>query len=229
MFEQIVVGVDGHAGGLDAIALAKHLLDADGELTLAHVLAHDGHAHRGPGESYEASGCARAAKLLERMQAETGVHAHLRWRVAGYVGRGLHELCEVIGADLLVVSSSRRGLVGRVLLGDDTRPALDGAPCAIAIAPTNYARDPVMMRELGVGYDGTPESEHALELARKLAQELGVQLSGFQAIPVPSTALSTGPLPFGGMVSALVAEARERIAALGDIEPHAAYGEAVRG
>ena len=82
------------------------------------------------------------------------------------------------------------------------------------------------MREIGVGYDGSPESEQALELARQLAPEVGAKLSAFQAIAVPSTALSTEPLPFDEMVSALVAEARDRIAALGDIEPHAAYGEA---
>ena len=82
------------------------------------------------------------------------------------------------------------------------------------------------MREIGVGYDGSPESEHALELARLLALELGATLSAFEAIALPATALSTGPLPFDEMVSKLVAEARDRIAALGDVEPHAAYGEA---
>jgi len=67
------------------------------------------------------------------------------------VRRGLHELCEVTGADLLAVGSSRRGLLGRVLLGDDMQAALDGAPCAIAIATTNYSHEPVAMREIGVG------------------------------------------------------------------------------
>ena len=36
MFKRIVVGVDEHEGGRDAIALAKNLLASDGELTLAH-------------------------------------------------------------------------------------------------------------------------------------------------------------------------------------------------
>ena len=80
------------------------------------------------------------------------------------------------------------------------------------------------MREIGVGYDGSPESEHALGLARNLALELGAELSAFEAITLPSTALSTGPLPFDEMVTTLVTEARDRIAAFGDVEPHAAYG-----
>jgi nucleotide-binding universal stress UspA family protein len=53
---------------------------------------------------------------------------------------------------------------------------------------------------------------------------LGAKLSAFEAITIPSTALSTGPLPFDEMVSSLVAEARDRIAAFGEVEPHAAYG-----
>jgi nucleotide-binding universal stress UspA family protein len=65
------------------------------------------------------------------------------------------------------VGSSRRGLLGRVLMGDDMRGALNGAPCAIAIAPTDYSHEPVAMREIGVGYDGSPESRHALDLARR--------------------------------------------------------------
>jgi hypothetical protein len=37
MFRNVVVGVNDHDGGRDAIALAKLLLGGDGELTLAHV------------------------------------------------------------------------------------------------------------------------------------------------------------------------------------------------
>ena len=39
MFKNVLVGVDGRAGGRDAIALASRLRDPDGELTLAHVYA----------------------------------------------------------------------------------------------------------------------------------------------------------------------------------------------
>jgi nucleotide-binding universal stress UspA family protein len=120
MFKQIVVGVDGRAGGRDAVALAKLLLAADGELTLAHVVPVDAHAYRGASSPDEAPEAERADTVLETVREETGVEAHLRWRGSSSVGRGLHELCELIGADLLVVGSSRRGLLGRVLIGDDT-------------------------------------------------------------------------------------------------------------
>ncbi len=100
MFKQIVVGVDEREGGRDAVPLAKNLLALDGELTLAHVVAGDPHFYRGASEASERE---RASQLLERTCEETGVHAILRWRGSPSVGRGLHELCEVIGADFLVL------------------------------------------------------------------------------------------------------------------------------
>jgi nucleotide-binding universal stress UspA family protein len=224
MFKQIVVGVDEHEGGRDAIALARNVLARDGELTLAYVFAGDPHVYRSASAAYEAFERERASELLERTRAETGVQAHLRWRGSPSAGRGLHELCEVIGADLLVVGSSRRGLLGRVLIGDDTRAALNGAPCAIAIAPAGYSHQPVAMREIGVGYDGSPESEHAVAVARKVAAQCGAKLSAFEAVSLPTYAFLAGPAPIDDAFEDLVDDARKRIEALDGVEPHAAYG-----
>ncbi|MGO9754871.1 MAG: universal stress protein [Solirubrobacteraceae bacterium] len=223
MFKQIVVGVDEHEGGRDAVALAQRLLAPDGELTLAYVYADDSHVYRGASPAYEESEHERARELLEKAREEVGVEAHLRWRRSSSAGRGLHELCEAIGADLLVVGSSRRGLLGRVLIGDDTR----SAPCAIAIAPAGYSQQPAAMREIGVGYDGSPESEHAVAVARALAAQCGAKLSAFEAVSLPTYAFVGGPAPMDGVLEGLVDDARERIAALGGVEPHAAYGVAV--
>jgi nucleotide-binding universal stress UspA family protein len=185
---------------------------------------------RSASATYDASERERALELLERTHEETGVQAHLRWRGSPSVGRGLHELCEVIGADLLVVGSSRRGLLGRVLIGDDARAALNGAPCAIAIAiaPAGYSQQPVAMREIGVGYDGSPESEHAVAVAREVAAQCGAKLSAFEAVSLPTYAFLGGPAPIDGALEDLVDDARKRIAALGGVEPHAAYGTLAR-
>jgi nucleotide-binding universal stress UspA family protein len=228
MFNQIVVGVDEHAGSRDAIALAERLRAVDGELTLVHVMPHDGHAYRGPTAAYELSEWTGAARLLEGVREQTGVRAHLRWRVNRPVGRGMHELCESIEADLLVVGSSRRGLLGRVLIGDDTRAALNGAPCAVAIAPSNYAHEPVAMREIGVGYNETAESEHALELALRLAAATGAKVSAFEAVSLLTRPFDAPPLLSGETVNELVMEARNRIAVLGGVEAHAVYGDAAQ-
>src|SRR5436305_9263862 len=224
MFKQIVVGVDGREGGRDAIALAKLLVAAGGELTLAHIVPGDAHAYGGASAPYEASEAERAAAVLDTVREETGVEAHLRWRGSSSVGRGLHELCELIGADLVAVGSSRRGLLGRVLIGDDTSAALNGSSCSIAIAPTNFSQQPGAMRKIGVGYDGSPESEHALSVARMLAGASGAKLSAFEAVSLPSDAF-LGPGAVDNTPRRLLEDARGRIAALGDVEPRAAYGQ----
>jgi nucleotide-binding universal stress UspA family protein len=224
MFKRIVVGVDGRAGGRDAVALAKLLVAPGGELTLAHVVPGDANAYRGAGAAYEAPEAERAEALLETVREETGIEAHLRWRGSSSVGRGLHELCELIRADLVAVGSSRRGLLGRVLIGDDTGAALNGASCSIAIAPTNYSQQRGAMREIGVGYDGSPESEHALAVARMLARASGARLSALEAVSLPSDAF-LGPGAVDNTPRRLLEDARERILALGDVEARAAYGQ----
>ena len=173
MFNNILVGVDRHHGGRDAVVLAKQLLDEGGELTLAHVLSGAAYTSTGSPTEYDLAKRERAAELLEAASKEARVDANLRWRESSSVGRGLHELCEVIGADLLVVGSSRHGLLGRVLIGDETHSALNGAPCAIAIAPAGYAERPAPIREIGVAYNDSLESEHALAVARAMAAEHG--------------------------------------------------------
>ena len=158
------------------------LLAADGQLTLVARrrerpvrVPRRQRAVRDPG----AGAGPRAAARGRRRHAH--VEPSLQAIASTSVGRGLHELAEQSGADLLVVGSSRRGLAGRALLGDDTHAALNGGACAVAVAPTGYGSSAAVIREIGVGYDASPESERALELARELAGELGARLSAFQA------------------------------------------------
>ena len=72
MFKQILVGVDGGAGGRDAIALAKLIVAAGGELTLAHVVPGDDEAYGGAGATYDAPDAEGAEALLEKVREEQG-------------------------------------------------------------------------------------------------------------------------------------------------------------
>lgn len=228
MFRNVLVGVDDE-GGRDALALARMLLGGDGELTLAHVYRDEPPGPYRWSDGKTADERARARHLLERAASEIGVQAHVRWYGATSVGRGLHEVAEIIDADLLVVGSSRRGLLGRAALGHDTRAALNGAPCAVAIAPVGYSSEPPpLMREVGVGYDASPESEHALEVARAIAAELGSRLSACEAVSIPAYMYLGAPRRLEATSIARVVEmTRERIAALEGVEPHAVYGDPV--
>lgn len=228
MFRQVLVGIDDDQGGRDAIALAKLLAGSGGALTFAHIF----HADRPMPWAFQDPTLPdrgeEARQLLERIIAETGVTAHVRWHGAPSVGRGLHEVAEAADADLLVVGSSRRGLLGRVFLADDTHAALNGAPCAVAIAPAGFGHDtPAAAGEIGVGYDGSPESEHALGVAKTLASELGSQVSAFEAVGVPMfgySGLSTTRPP-AATVERLVEQVRDALTALG-VEAHVTYDDA---
>ncbi len=225
MFKHVIVGVDGQEGGRDALALATLLRAEYGKLTLAYVYHGDPHVWRGSSPPYAASEEHHSRQLLARAREAAGVDAHLLAHGSPTVGRGLHELAEATGADLLVLGSSRRGLLGRVVIGDDTRAALNGAPCAVAIAPAGYAQHPAATHEIGVGYDGSPESKHALGVARKLADELHTKLSAFEAVALPAYPFAGGSA-IGTMINDMVEAARERVGGIQGVEAHAAYGQA---
>jgi nucleotide-binding universal stress UspA family protein len=159
MFNNVVVGVGGHESWRDAIALAKALLVQGGTLTLANIFVFGAEPHlsNGYNRDVEALGRARAAELLQGARALAAIPARARWRGAASVGLGLHELAEAAGADLLVVGASRQGPVGRALLADNTRRAVIGAPCAVAVAPAGYAPPAGGIRRVRVFHERTTE------------------------------------------------------------------------
>jgi len=226
MFENVLVGVDGGQNGRDAIALALRLKGPDGELTLAHVhpgLLRATHAAT-PGMVDEER--TSAASLLASERDAAGVDAKLVSIEALTPGRGLHEQAESQGADLLVVGSSRHGAWGRVVLGDDTRSALNGAPCAVAIASLGFAERSAPLATIGVAYDESPESVAALEVARELAASTGAgTVKALQVVTVPYVAYAGVFAPgVGDEISAMVAESNERMRQLPGVDGRAIYG-----
>ncbi len=224
MFDNVLVGVDGHDGGRDAIALSRMLVAEGGILTLAYVYRGDPQRWRGSRPPFEVGEDERARELLKTASQDAGVTAQLRSHGATSVGHGLHDLAETIGADLIVVGSSRRGLLGRVLLADDTRAALNGAPCAVAIAPAGYAREASVIRTIGVGYNGSPESVHALGVARSLAAARRAQLAALTTITAPAYVLAGGAGGTEDAVALHLKKAHSDLSALENVEAHASHG-----
>lgn len=214
LFTNVLVGVDGRSTGRDAIALARQLVDADGTLTLAHVHDRD-----------DASETERSRRLLERERGETGVPAQLVSVVAPHPGRGMHELSEREDADLLVVGSSSRGVFGRVMLGDDTRAALNGAPCAVAIAPLGYADRPAPITKVGVAFDGSPQSLTALAAARRLAAASNAAILALHVVFLPAISYTGyAGAAVGETIHAMLDKARDEMHDLPDVEGRAVYG-----
>jgi nucleotide-binding universal stress UspA family protein len=227
MFTNVIVGVDGHPGGRDAIALAGRLAEHDGQVTFAHVYAGEAHTQSGSETAADATGRERAIELLASAREQDHIDARLRAVAGQSPARGLHLLAQALHADFLVVGASRRGLLHRVLLGDDTREVLNDAPCAVAIAPVGYAHCPGRICKIGVGYNGSPESEHAVAFARRLAAQHGAQVSAVEAVALPSSASWGSMVTSQSVIDELVTGARDQVSRLGGVEPHGVYGDAV--
>jgi nucleotide-binding universal stress UspA family protein len=225
MFKNVLVGVDDRQGGRDAIALATHLADEAGKLTLLNV--HSGVLRPVDAVSPGAVSAERerSHSLLEAERERAGVQAELLSVVSTSPGRGLHQQAEEQNADLIVVGSCSRGAFGRAMLGDDTRAALNGSPCAVAVAAHGYSDAPAPIAKVGVGYDGSPESEAALTMAQELAKPTRASVIALEAVSLPTYAY-TGIVPpaIGESMDAMIKEATERMRAMPDVEGRAVYG-----
>lgn len=225
MFKNVLVGVDGRANGRDAIALARKLTDPAGKITLAHVRRGELNLIRSAQnellrEEHEAS-----CNLLESERTVSGVDAELRSVVASSPGAGLHGQAELQGADVLVVGSCRHGALGRVVLGDDARAALNGAPCAVAIAPHGYATGQGALATIGVAYTGSPESEAALRAARSVAEATGATIELRQVVFIPAMAYSAyAAIDLGNSIEELVNKAERRVAEIPGVVAKVVYG-----
>ena len=107
--------------------------------------------------------------------------------------RALHELSTDPSTVLVVVGSTTRGAIRRVLPGNIAHELLSGAACPVAIAPHGYAEQGGRpLATVGVAYDGSAEAQQALDGARQLARRASATLHiitvveplAFGAVPV---------------------------------------------
>jgi len=176
MYRKIIVGYDGKPTSEDALAFAKLLSDATGaELIVAGVFQFDPLWGGRDPAFHEAE--REYARDIERAAESVGAQAEAI--PSSSPARGLHELAEESGADLIVVGSSSAGKLGKVLGGNVALSLLHGSPCSVAVAPRGYAESaPGAIKGITVGFDGTPESVAALhdtvDLARASTAALNV-------------------------------------------------------
>ena len=194
---EILVGVDGTAGAEDAVAFALALAGVTGAtLRLATAFPYDDLRTRASNEAFRDALREDALEMIDRVAAEVG--GDVPTEVVANISppHALHTLCEETGAALVVVGSTHRGPVGRVLPGSTAERLLHGSPCPVAIVPRGYGSGEHPIRTIGVGHDGTDESEAALESAVELARRVGATLRVmrvFDSTQVGTPALMTGP------------------------------------
>ncbi len=224
MYKRVLVGVDFRQGGRDAIALARTLADPDASLTLVHVYPGRFMPSHAVTPGLVADDRARGERELERERAEAAIEAELLLTQGPTPGLALHEAAEERSADLIVLGSCHRGAFGRAMLGDDTRGSLNGAPCAVAVAPAGYAAQPKPLGTIGVAYDGSPESKLALDAARALAEPTRATVRALCIVTLePYSYSALGPAVLTN-ISEAVDEAEAAMKSLEGVECHAEYG-----
>jgi len=174
--ERIAVGVDGYPEGRDAAALAAAISRATGaELML--VAVHPEPIVVLPAGLDWTSLRQQTRSMLAEVRDELAPDARLAVETDLSVARALHRVIAREHRDLLVVGSSRHAPEGHVRIGKRVRQLLCHFECPLAIAPRGYqaTRDAKFTR-IGVGYDSSPESMAALELAAAIALEARAEI-----------------------------------------------------
>jgi nucleotide-binding universal stress UspA family protein len=167
------------------------------------------------------SGGRDAAALAEQL-ADPSTHPELA-HVHPPVGSELHRVAHSRSVDLLVVGSASHPRAGVALPSDHARAALNGAPCAVAIAPIGYATHPGQIATIGVADNGSPESTTALAAARELAARDGLTITALSVVDLPS--LEPTPVATDAALRARLDAERDRLAAADGVDGEAVYGD----
>ena len=122
-----------------------------------------------------------AAQALEDVRTDLDLPIEVREIRGTSAPRALHDLAAAEGAGLLVVGSTERGPVGRVLPGSTAERLMHGAPCAIAVVPHGW-EERGRLDPIGVAFAATSEGLQALHAAVALARKGGARLRVLTAV-----------------------------------------------
>ena len=128
---------------------------------------------------------------------------------------GLHGLAEREQAALMVVGSSHRSNIGRILVGGTAERLLTGASVPVAVAPAGYwsIRRPIQL--VGSAFvDGSPESHRALAWAAELARTASARLCivAVHEHALPATLALNGGLATASINDILRRQLKEQLA-----------------
>ena len=175
--KNIVISVDAKQRTLDPLALGHRLADATGApAVLVTVFAH--HPLHDPEDPELISVRADAREtLLELARADGLEIADVGVIPGNFAARELQRLTEQPDTGLVVVGSTTRGRLGRLLVGGVGERLLAGGACPVAVAPHGYGeRHPAAIASIGVGFDGSHEARLALDAAIAVAQSCRARL-----------------------------------------------------
>lgn len=114
------------------------------------------------------------ARTAEQIGADVEVSTHVRPEMSAALA--LHDVAIELDAAAIVVGSSHRGAIGRVLAGSVGANLLHGAPCPVAIASRGFERNTAVFSRIGVGFVDTLEGRGALSAASGIANATGARV-----------------------------------------------------
>lgn len=179
MFRKIIACCDGSLHSHDALTLASLLAERSGAGLIVSYVYEQQPRWFSTVRDYERERREEIRSVLDQALAKLPDSIRVQSLAIGSSSpaRGLHDLAAGETADLLVLGSTHRGALGRVLPGSVGQALLAGAPCAVAIAPRGFGdRDAKRVGVIGAGFDGSEESERMLGSADLLATSLGADL-----------------------------------------------------
>jgi nucleotide-binding universal stress UspA family protein len=186
----VLVGIDGTPSGREALSLGSALaVAADAPLVLGAVYGHESGMSNWGGPLWPTH--QQAVSWLDDAADQLG--ELIPWRAvttcASTIAQGLDRLATGEDAAVLVLGSSRRGPVGRWMVGSGAGRVVHGSPCAVAVVPHGWSiRAPEAPLTFGVALDDAPESREALAFAQRLAQAPRARLRILTAVPSVSPA-----------------------------------------
>jgi len=154
---------------------------ATGRATRAPVLVVGVHAGGTPADTLTGGELAelsaeKARAALEPLRDELDESVEVRAREASTPAAGLTAVAEEVDARLLVLGSTARGVIGRVLPGSTAERVVHGAPCPVAVVPRGYTVPERGIATVGAAFAPTEEGRAALGAAARLAAATGARL-----------------------------------------------------
>jgi nucleotide-binding universal stress UspA family protein len=175
----VVVGVDGSARSIDALVLADVVAAAlRTRLVIAYVHSLGKLSSVFSEDEHELIVRGIAESTFEQIRDYLPSVPERRLQLISEKSpaAGLHVLAEREQAALMVVGSSHRSNIGRILVGGTAERLLTGASVPVAVAPAGYSTARRSIQLVGSAFDGSPESHRALAWAAELAQTASARL-----------------------------------------------------
>ncbi|HTU15252.1 MAG TPA: universal stress protein [Solirubrobacterales bacterium] len=183
MIDTVIVGIEDTDEARDALRFAR-LFGAVEGARLHVVSVHRATVFYEGAAEIEAARAAYFDEMLQMAQAELGDQFEFHRLVEISPPAGLTEVAERIGADVVVIGSSHRGPIGRVLMGGAGSRLAAGSPCAVIVTPRGWSREgTTTLRRIGVAFNTSAEAAAALDFGLELQRGLGAELTLIGVVP----------------------------------------------